>query len=80
LNPVERARGFQRLIEEFNLSLQNCPTELKKPSLFFQLFRLLTLRMQLKDGNLSGLFTEGHARAWAQLLDPKLMSEATKLF
>jgi ParB family chromosome partitioning protein len=41
--------------------------------------RLLTLPDALKDGLLSGLITEGHARALAAIEDPKVMIEAYKI-
>jgi ParB family chromosome partitioning protein len=41
--------------------------------------RLLSLPDALKDGLLSGLITEGHARALAAIDDPGLMIEAYKI-
>jgi ParB family chromosome partitioning protein len=41
--------------------------------------RLLSLPDALKDGLLSGLITEGHARALASIDDTKLMVEAYKV-
>jgi len=41
--------------------------------------RLLSLPDALKDGLLSGLISEGHARALAGIDDPELMIEAYKI-
>ena len=41
--------------------------------------RLLTLPDALKDGLLSGLISEGHARALAAIVDSRLMIEAYKI-
>ena len=41
--------------------------------------RLLTLPDALKDGLLSGLISEGHARALAAIDDTSLMVEAYKI-
>jgi ParB family chromosome partitioning protein len=41
--------------------------------------RLLTLPDAIKDGLLSGLITEGHARALAGIADTRLMIEAYKM-
>ena len=43
------------------------------------ILKLLTLPDALKDGLLSGLITEGHARALAGIGDPRLIVEAYKI-
>jgi len=80
LNPIERAQAFVRLIEEFGLSNKEiCQRIGKSPSYISNSIKLLTLPDALKDGLLSNLITEGHARALAGIEDPKLMVEAYKM-
>ncbi len=80
LNPLERARAFQRLIDEFNLTTGEIAQRIgKSASYVSNSLRLLSLPDAIKDGLLSGLITEGHARALAAITDPKLMIEAYKI-
>ncbi|MGI5826496.1 MAG: ParB/RepB/Spo0J family partition protein [Patescibacteria group bacterium] len=80
LNPVERARAFQRLIDEFNLPTSEIAKRIGKSQAYVSnSLRLLTLPDAIKDGILSGLITEGHARALAAITDPRLMIEAYKI-
>jgi ParB family chromosome partitioning protein len=80
LNPLERARAFQRLIDEFNLSTAEIARRVGKSQAYVSnSLRLLSLPDAIKDGILSGLITEGHARALAAISEPKLMIEAYKI-
>jgi len=80
LNPIERAQAFVRLIEEFGLTNKEiCQRIGKSPAYISNSIKLLTLPDALKDGLLSNLITEGHARALAGIEDPKLMVEAYKM-
>lgn len=80
LNPLERAKAFQRLIEEFSLSTSEISRRLGKSQAYVSnSLRLLSLPDALKDGLLSGLISEGHARALAAIEDPKVMIEAYKI-
>jgi ParB family chromosome partitioning protein len=80
LNPIERAQAFKRLKEEFGLETREIAKRIgKSPAYVSNSLRLLTLPDALKDGLLSGLITEGHARALAAIQDPKLMVEAYKM-
>lgn len=80
LNAIERARAFQRLIDEFNLSTSEISKRIGKSQAYVSnSLRLLSLPDAIKDGILSGLITEGHARALAAISDPKLMIEAYKV-
>ena len=79
LNPLERAKAFQRLISEFGLSTREISQRIGKSwSYVSNSLRLLRLPDILKDGLLSGQTTEGHARALMALEDPKLIVEAYK--
>ncbi len=80
LNPLERAKAFQRLIEEFGLGVSEISQRIGKSAAYVSnSLRLLTLPDALKDGLLSGLITEGHARALAAIPDSKLMIDSYKV-
>lgn len=80
LNPLDRAKGFERLQSEFNLSTSEIAVRIGKSVAFVSnSLRLLTLPDALKDGLLSGLISEGHARALAAIDDTQLMVEAYKI-
>jgi ParB family chromosome partitioning protein len=80
LNPIDRAQAFIRLMEEFGLSNKEIAQRIgKSPAYISNSIKLLSLPDALKDGLLSGLITEGHARALASIEDPKLMVEAYKV-
>lgn len=80
LNPLERAKAFDRLGVEFNLTTNDLAERIgKSPSYVSNTLRLLKLPDALKDGLLSGLITEGHARALAAIEDPRTMIEAYKI-
>lgn len=80
LNPLDRAKGFKRLIDEFSLSATQVAQRIgKSTSYISNTMRLLALPDALKDGLLQGLITEGHARALAAIEDSQLMIEAYKI-
>src|SRR3989344_5436690 len=80
LNPVDRAKAFERLISEFGLSNSDISQRISKsPAYVSNTLRLLILPDALKDGLLSGLISEGHARALAAIDDDRLMVEAYKI-
>lgn len=79
LNSIDRAKAFERLISEFGLSNSEISQRIgKSPAYVSNSLRLLTLPDALKDGLLTGLITEGHARALAAIEDSKLIVEAYK--
>lgn len=80
LNPLDRAKGFERLQNEFGLTTSEIAVRVGKSVAYVSnTLRLLTLPDALKDGLLSGLVTEGHARALAAINDNNLMVEAYKI-
>lgn len=80
LNALDRAKGFERLMNEFGLTTSEIAVRIGKSVAYVSnSLRLLTLPDALKDGLLSGLITEGHARALAAIDDPSLMIEAYKI-
>ncbi|MEK7497682.1 MAG: ParB/RepB/Spo0J family partition protein [Patescibacteria group bacterium] len=80
LNPLDRAKGFERLMAEFGLTTSEVAVRIGKSVAYVSnSMRLLTLPDALKDGLLSGLISEGHARALAAIDDVSLMVEAYKI-
>lgn len=80
LNPLDRAKGFERLQKEFGLSTSDIATRIGKSVAYVSnTLRLLGLPDALKDGLLSGLISEGHARALAAIEDTSLMIDAYKI-
>lgn len=80
LNPLDRAKGFERLMNEFALTTSEIAVRIGKSVAYVSnSLRLLSLPDALKDGLLSGLITEGHARALAAIDDTNLMIEAYKI-
>ena len=80
LHPLERAKALKKLADEFGLGTNQIAKRIGKSAAFVSnSLRLLTLPDALKDGLLSGLITEGHARALASVEDPRLMVEAYKM-
>ena len=80
LNPLDRAKGFERLMNEFGLTTSEIAVRIGKSVAYVSnSLRLLSLPDALKDGLLSGLISEGHARALAAVDDPSLMIEAYKI-
>ncbi len=80
LNPVERAQAFRRLMDEFSLQTSEIARKIGKSDGYVSnTLRLLSLPDAIKDGIISGIITEGHARALAGIVDTKLMIEAYKV-
>lgn len=80
LNPVDRAKAFERLSLEFGLSTSELAKRVSKsPAYVSNTLRLLRLPDALKDGLLTGIISEGHARALSAIEDTKTMIEAYKV-
>ncbi|MFC1624996.1 ParB/RepB/Spo0J family partition protein [Patescibacteria group bacterium] len=80
LNALDRAKGFERLMHEFGLTTSEIAVRIGKSVAYVSnSIRLLSLPDALKDGLLSGLISEGHARALAAIDDQNLMVEAYKI-
>jgi len=80
LNPLDRAKGFERLMNEFGLTASEIAVRIGKSVAYVSnSVRLLSLPDALKDGLLSGLISEGHARALSAIDDQSLMVEAYKM-
>ena len=79
LNPIERAQGLQRLMDDYNMQVTVIAKRIgKSPAYVSNTLRLLSLPDAIKDGIISDDITEGHARAIAGLGDIKLMVDAYK--
>ncbi|NMB57040.1 ParB/RepB/Spo0J family partition protein [Candidatus Beckwithbacteria bacterium] len=80
LNPIERAKAFKNLQDDFRLGFAEIAKKVgKSPAYVSNSLRLLDLPDALKDGLLSGMITEGHARALQAIVDKKQMIEAYKM-
>lgn len=80
LNPIDRAKAFERLMSEFNLNSTDVAKRVSKSTAYVSnSMRLLKLPDALKDGLLSGLISEGHARALSAIEDVRTMVEAYKI-
>lgn len=80
LNPMERAKAFLRLKEEFAFDNNQIAKRVSKSVPYvINCLKLLTLPDAIKDGLLSGLISEGHARALSGIGDIRLMIEAYKI-
>lgn len=74
LNPIEEALGYERLINEFNLS-QGEVAEIfgRNRSTIANRLRLLKLPKNIMDAIQVGRLTEGHARALITIQDPEML-------
>lgn len=80
LNPIDRANSFERLVKEFSMANTDiCIRIGKSPAYVSNTLRLLELPDALKDGLISGVISEGHARALAAIPDTQAMIEAYKI-
>ncbi|MFA5749636.1 MAG: ParB/RepB/Spo0J family partition protein [Candidatus Shapirobacteria bacterium] len=80
LNPIERAKAFLRLKDEFQFDNNQIAKKVSKSVPYvINCLKLLTLPDALKDGLLSGLISEGHARALSSIGDTRLIIEAYKI-
>lgn len=80
LNPIERAKAFLRLKDEFSFDNNQIAKKVSKSVPYvINCLKLLTLPDAIKDGLLSGLISEGHARALSGIGDTRLMIEAYKI-
>lgn len=79
LNSIERAKTIKRLVEELGLTSRQISQKIKKsPAYISNTLRLLNLPEAVQDGLISGLISEGHARALAAIEDTREMINAYK--
>jgi ParB family chromosome partitioning protein len=71
LNPLEEARGYQRLMDEFNLSAQEVAARVGKDrATVANLVRILKLPTAVLEYLREGLITVGHAKAILTVKEP----------
>lgn len=79
LNAIERAKAFNRLQIEFGLNSVEIAKQVSKSvSYVANTLKLLELPDAIKDGLISGLISEGHARALQAIKDPRSMVSGYK--
>jgi ParB family chromosome partitioning protein len=72
LNPVEEAKSFKKLIEEFDLSQEEISTKMgKSRSVVANKLRLLSLPLEIQIGLINEKITEGHAKAILAIDNPE---------
>ncbi|MCY4158193.1 MAG: ParB/RepB/Spo0J family partition protein [Bacteroidetes bacterium] len=72
LNPIEVALGYQRLVDEYNLTQEDVALRVgKKRSTITNFLRLLHLPPRIQVGLREGAITPGHARALLSLPDDR---------
>jgi len=80
LNPVEEARGYQRLIKEFGLTQEEAAQAVgKSRPAVTNTMRLLSLPEDVLSLLEAGMLSAGHARALLAIQDDDLKSEAAKM-
>lgn len=73
ITPVEAARAYRRLVDEFGLTQDQVAARVGKArATVANSIRLLKLPTEILDGLESGSISEGHARALLQVTDPAL--------
>ena len=71
LNPMEAARGYQRLVRQFHLTQEDVATTVgKERSTVANYLRLLTLPDSVKTALADGALTFGHAKAILSISNP----------
>jgi ParB family chromosome partitioning protein len=68
LNPIDRGNAYKRMIEDFDMMAQEVARRIgKSASYVSNAIRILELSDAVKDGLISGVITEGHAKALTAL-------------
>jgi len=79
LNPIEQARAFQRLMDQFHLTQDEVATRTGKDrATVANSVRLLTLNETFLEWIEEGKITAGHGRALLAIEDPKLRLDIAK--
>ncbi len=70
LNPLEEAKGYARLLDEFGYTQEDIATAVGKDrATIANLLRLLSLPEPIRQGVLNGTITAGHAKALLSVAD-----------
>ena len=79
LNPMEEARGYQKLMQDYALTQEEAATGVgKSRSAVANALRLLNLSAPVSDMVESGVLSAGHARTLLALEDPALQKRAAE--
>lgn len=79
LNPIEEARGYQQLIQEFNLTQEEIANRVyKNRATITNSMRLLKLDERVQQMLMEGKISSGHARALLGLEEKETQHEAAK--
>ena len=77
LNPVEEAKAYQRLLEEFSLKQDEIAARVSKSrTTITNSLRLLKLNEKVQEMLVDGMISAGHARALLAIEDPELQRQA----
>ncbi len=77
LNPLERARAFQRLVDDFSLTHEEVAQRVGKSRVAVtNSLRLLNLPALVQQNLLNGVLSEGHARSLLALPNARAMESA----
>ena len=76
LNPLEEARGFARLLDEFGYTQENIAAAVGKDrATIANMLRLLALPEEIRQGLLDGAISMGHAKALLSIEDRSRQAE-----
>ena len=76
LNPIELARGYQRLMVEWNLTQEDIAKKIGKDrATIANVIRLLKLPQEIQDSLQKGEIREGHARSILSISEPKTQKD-----
>lgn len=79
LNPIEEARGYRQLVEQFQLKQEEVATKVgKSRALVANAMRLLSLPLPLQDAVRDGAMSVGHAKVILGLEDPRQQQVAAE--
>lgn len=80
LNPIEEAKAYQQLVQEFGLKQDEIAERVgKNRTTVANSLRLLKLDPEIQDMVIQGIITSGHSRALLALDDRELQMKAAKL-
>ena len=80
LNPIEEAKAYQRLMEEFSLTQEEASARVAKSrTAVTNSLRLLKLDPQLQQMVMDDVLSAGHARALLSLTDPEMQKKAAEI-
>ncbi|MFN3966312.1 MAG: ParB/RepB/Spo0J family partition protein [Endomicrobiia bacterium] len=79
LNPIEEAKAYKRIIEEFNITQEELAKLIGKDrSVIANSLRILNLPESVQDMISEGIITSGHARALASIQEEEKIKEISE--